>query len=147
MCIRDSDDHVTSPRLDIKMKKIYDTALTNLLRTLDRIAAAYHPDSSPESTLPVGPACGEWLHKLTDDLLIPLDEGDVPTLILLAYWGVLQNATWHAWWVDGMGANLVRTVWMELERREKAGSENEWEIVLNGKWRRWMEWPMEMIRL
>ena len=131
---------------DMDMKKIYDTALTNLLKTLDRIAVAYLPDADPETTLPVGPACGEWLHKLSDDLLVPLDQGDVPALILLAYWGVLQCKTWHAYWVDGMGANLVRTIWMELDRREKSAVANEWEMVKTGKWREWMEWPMEMIR-
>lgn len=130
---------------DNDMKKIYDTALTNLIRTLDRIAAAYLPDADPETTLPVGPACGEWLHKLSDDLLVPLDQGDVPALILLAYWGVLQHFAWHAWWVDGMGVNLVKTVWSELDCREK-GATDEWEIVRSGNWRRWMEWPMEMIR-
>jgi hypothetical protein len=134
------------PRLEIEQKKVYDTALTKLLRTLDRIADAYRPDADPETTLPVGPAAGEWLHILTDDFLIPLDQGSVPALMLLVYWGVLQCKTWHAYWADGMGANLVRTVWIELDRREKSAVASEWDVVLNGEWRRWMEWPMEMIR-
>jgi len=134
------------PRLDQGTKETYDAALERLIRTLDRIAYAYRPDADPETTLPIGPACGGWLHLLSDDFLILFDQGSVPVLMLLVYWGVLQNVTWHAWWVEGMGAALVRTMWDEFDRREKEASVNEWEIVLNGQWRRWMEWPMEMIR-
>lgn len=88
--------------------EIFDTALTDLLNTLARVALSSQPTTSdPEALLPAGPACGWWLQTVQEEFLACLDNGDTEALILLAYWGVLQSKVKDAWWMSGMGENVV----------------------------------------
>jgi hypothetical protein len=72
-----------------------------------------------------------WPAMLPQRYIMLLGQRNPEALVILAHWCVLLKRLERCWWIKDQGERLVSTV----------------HDMLDEKWRRWIEWPMQQVGL
>ncbi|KAF2691300.1 hypothetical protein K458DRAFT_412602 [Lentithecium fluviatile CBS 122367] len=70
-----------------------------------------------------------WATRISRDFITLLEEKNREALVILAHYAILPGRVRNAWWLEGLGANMITAVAMAL------GREN-WHLI---------EWPVQVV--
>lgn len=90
---------------------------------------SYSVDDVTVGTLKDRGAIFFWATRISRDFIMLLEEKNREALVIVAHYAILPGRVRNAWWLEGLGANMITAVAMAL------GREN-WHLI---------EWPVRVI--
>jgi hypothetical protein len=90
---------------------------------------SYSVDDVTVGTLKDRGAIFFWATRISRDFITLLEEKNREALVILAHYAILPGRVRNAWWMEGLGANMITAVAMALGRES-------WHLI---------EWPAQVV--